>query len=45
MFNREALSYDISKTPSAVNVLFAQKQEIEITLDCPYRRTFHSDRG
>ena len=35
----------ISKTPSAASVLSAQKQAIEITSDCPYRRTFHSDRG
>ena len=26
-------------------VLSVQKQAIEITSDCPYRRTFHSDRG
>lgn len=45
MFNGEVLSYGISKTPSAASVLSAQKQAIEITSDCPYRRTFHSDRG
>lgn len=45
MFNGEILSYGISKTPSAISILAAQKQEIEITSDCPYRRTFHSDRG
>ena len=45
MFNGEIVSYGISKTPSAVNVLSAQKKAIEITSDCPYRRTFHSDRG
>lgn len=45
MFNGEILSYGISKTPSAVSVLSAQKKAIEITSDCPYRRTFHSDRG
>jgi transposase InsO family protein len=45
MFNGEILSYGISTTPSAVSVLSAQKQAIEITSDCPYRRTFHSDRG
>lgn len=41
MFNGEILSYGISQTP----ILSAQKQAIEITSDCPYRRTFHSDRG
>jgi transposase InsO family protein len=45
MFNGEIISYGISKTPSAVSVLSAQRKAIEITADCPYRRTFHSDRG
>ena len=45
MFNGEILSYGISKIPSAISVLSAQKKAIEITSDCPYRRTFHSDRG
>lgn len=26
-------------------LLSAQRKAIEITADCPYRRTFHSDRG
>jgi len=45
MFNGEVLSYGISKNPSATSVLSAQKEAIEITSDCLYRRTFHSDRG
>lgn len=45
MFNGEILSYGISKTPSSASILSAQKEAIEITSDCPYRRTFHSDRG
>ncbi len=45
MFNGEILSYGISQTPSSVSILSAQKRAIEITSDCPYRRTFHSDRG
>ncbi len=45
MFNGEVLSYSISQTPSAGSILSAQKQAIAITADCPYRRTFHSDRG
>lgn len=45
MFNGEILSYGISKTPSAVSISSAQRKAIEITSDCPYRRTFHSDRG
>ena len=45
MFNGEVLSYGISKSPSSNSILTAQKKAIEITSDCPYRRTFHSDRG
>lgn len=45
MFNGEILSYSITQTPSAAGILSAQKRAIEITSDCPYRRTFHSDRG
>ena len=45
MFNGEVLSYGISKNPSAASILSAQQQAINITSDCPYRRTFHSDRG
>ena len=45
MFNGEILSYGISQTTSEVSVLSAQKKTIEITSYCPYRRTFHSDRG
>ena len=45
MFNGEIMSYSISKTPSAASILSAQKKAIEVTSDCQYRRTFHSDRG
>lgn len=45
MFNGEVLSYGISKMPSASSILTAQRETIRITDDCPYRRTFHSDRG
>ena len=45
MFNGEILNYSITQTPSAVGILSAQKRAIEITSDCQYRRTFHSDRG
>ncbi len=43
MFNGEILSYGIGKRPSAGNVMDALNQAIEVTSDCPYRRTFHSD--
>ena len=45
MFNSEILSYGIDKHPSAQNVMTALNETIEFTSDCPYRRTFHSDRG
>ena len=45
MFNGEILSCSINHSPSAKGILSAQKKAIEITSDCPYRRTFHSDRG
>ena len=44
-FNGEILSYGIDKRPSAKNVINALNEAIEITSDCPYRRTFHSDQG
>ncbi len=45
MCNGEILSFGIDKHPSAKNVMNALEQAIEITSDCPYRRTFHSDQG
>ncbi|EPR11749.1 integrase [Ruminiclostridium papyrosolvens C7] len=45
MCNGEILSYGIGKHPSAINVMNALNEAIEITSDCPYRRTFHSDQG
>ncbi len=45
MCNGEILSYSISKQPSATGIMTALKEAISITSDCPYRRTFHSDRG
>ena len=45
IFNNEIISYGIAKYPSANSILEAQAEAIEITADCPYRRTFHSDQG
>ena len=39
MCNGEILSFGIDKHPSAKNVMNALEQAIEITSDCPYRRT------
>ena len=45
MCNGEILSYSISQKPSASGIMEALNTAIEITADCPFRRTFHSDRG
>ena len=45
MFNGEILSYSITMQPSAMGIMTALKTVIKLTSDCPYRRTFHSDRG
>lgn len=45
LFNGEILSYCISKQPNAKTILEAQKEAIDKTQDCPYRRTFHFDQG
>ena len=45
MCNGEILSFGIAKHPSANNVMTALNEAINITSDCPYRRTFHSDQG
>lgn len=43
--NREIISYGVSSTPSAKNIMDALNTAIKVTSDCPYRRTFHSDQG
>lgn len=45
MYNGEIISYGIDTHPSAENVKNALNKAIEITSDCPFRRTFHSDQG
>ncbi len=45
MFNGEIISFGIDKHPSASSIMTALEKAIEITADCPYRRTFHSDQG
>lgn len=45
MYNSEILSYSFSRRPSAEAINNALLKTIEITKDCPYRRTFHSDQG
>ena len=45
MFNSEILSYRISEKPNALAIMEGLEEAIQITNDCPYRRTFHSDQG
>lgn len=43
--SREIISYGISQRPSAESIMKALNEAIEVTNDCKYRRTFHSDQG
>ena len=45
MWNLEILSYGISDRPSAQSIMTALNEAIDVTSDCKFRRTFHSDRG
>lgn len=45
IFNGEILSFSISNKPNFKSIDNALNQAIDITNDCPYRRTFHSDQG
>lgn len=45
MFNGEVLSFSISDRPNFKSISDALNETINITKDCPYRRTFHSDQG
>ncbi len=45
LYNNEIISSSASPRPSAENILKPLKEAIEITADCKYRRTFHSDQG
>lgn len=45
MYNGEIVSFSISKRPTSQSIMSALYQAIEITSDCSYRRTFHSDQG
>ncbi len=45
MFNGEILSFSISNKPNFKSINDALNKAINITNDCTYRRTFHSDQG
>lgn len=45
LYNSEILSYRVSERPNALTVMNGLEEAIEVTNDCPFRRTFHSDQG
>lgn len=45
LYNLEIISFKISHQPSKGTMLEALEEAIEASKGCPYRRTFHSDRG
>lgn len=45
MFNLKIISYTISDQPNGETMLKGLEEAIQKTASCPYRRTFHSDRG
>ena len=45
LFNNEVISFECSKQPTYQAISTALTQALEITSDCVYRRTFHSDQG
>ena len=45
MYNLEIISYVLSDQPNGITMLRGLEEAIERTSACPYRRTFHSDRG
>lgn len=45
LFNSEIISFEISQFPSFKALNKALKTALDLTSDCPYRRTFHSDQG
>lgn len=45
LYNLEIISFKITKQPNGASMIEALQEAIEKTKDCPFRRTFHSDRG
>ncbi|CAC9925214.1 transposase InsK [Aedoeadaptatus nemausensis] len=45
LYNLEIISYVLSDQPNGVTMLKGLEEAIKRTDTCPYRRTFHSDRG
>lgn len=45
LYNLEIISFKVSHQPNKETMLEALVEAIEVSKDCSYRRTFHSDRG
>lgn len=45
LYNNEILSYRISEKPNALAIMEGLEEAIQLTKDCQFRRTFHSDQG
>lgn len=45
IFNREIMSFRLSKQPNGQTITSALEKAIEATDNCKFRRTFHSDQG
>lgn len=45
LYNSEILSYRISEKPNALAAMEGLEEAIQITNDCPFLRTLHSDQG
>ena len=45
LYNREIISFSISKDAGLYSMVPALREAIDKTSDCKYRRTFHTDQG
>lgn len=45
MYNKEIVSYKITKQPNGITIMEALADAIKASEQCPFRRTFHSDQG
>lgn len=45
LYNSEILSYRVSERTNALAIMEGLEETIQVTSDCPFRRTFHSDQG
>ncbi|MDN6164416.1 MAG: IS3 family transposase [Tetragenococcus halophilus] len=45
LYNREIISFKVTKQPNGESIMAALNDAIKATNSCQYRRTFHSDQG